>query len=122
MELVHHDRPAGTDSNDLSADTTDSVLSHAAMSLDQEFEQAAKDVKELASRPCDDELLELYALYKQATVGNCDIPRPGMLDFQGKAKWDHWHSKSELGLSRLDAMRQYVDKVQTLIATIGKKS
>jgi hypothetical protein len=30
---------------------------------------------------------KFYALFKQAKVGDVNIPRPGMLDFQGKAKW-----------------------------------
>ena len=37
----------------------------------QAFDQAAKDVKDkLTSRPTNDELLEIYALFKQATVGD----------------------------------------------------
>ena len=38
----------------------------------------------------DDEMLKLYGLYKQATVGDVNTDRPGMLDFAGKAKWDAW--------------------------------
>jgi len=36
----------------------------------QQFNQAADNVKNLTKRPEDEELLELYALYKQATVGD----------------------------------------------------
>lgn len=36
----------------------------------QDFDKAAEDVKTLSKRPSDDELLELYALFKQATVGD----------------------------------------------------
>lgn len=38
----------------------------------KDFEKAAADVNNLKSRPSDDELLEIYALYKQATVGDCN--------------------------------------------------
>jgi acyl-CoA-binding protein len=38
----------------------------------QRFEAAAEEVKSLTKRPTDVELLELYALYKQATVGDND--------------------------------------------------
>ena len=38
----------------------------------------------------DDELLMVYSLYKQGTVGDVNTNRPGMLDFKGKAKWDAW--------------------------------
>lgn len=36
----------------------------------QAFEQAAKEVHELTSKPSNDDLLKLYALYKQATIGD----------------------------------------------------
>ncbi|XP_026688072.1 putative acyl-CoA-binding protein [Diaphorina citri] len=39
------------------------------MSLDK-FNQAAEDVKNLKDTPANDELLEIYGLYKQATVGD----------------------------------------------------
>ena len=32
-------------------------------------------------------------VYFQATVGDVNTTRPGMLDFTGKAKWDAWNSK-----------------------------
>merc|ERR1739840_11491 len=54
-----------------------------------------------------DELKEIYALYKQATVGDINTERPGMLDFKGKAKWDSWKSKE--GMSQEDAKQKYID-------------
>jgi len=36
----------------------------------QEFLEAAEQVKNLKSKPNDTEMLELYGLYKQATVGD----------------------------------------------------
>lgn len=38
--------------------------------LQGEFEKAAEDVKKVKTRPTDQELLDLYGLYKQATVGD----------------------------------------------------
>ncbi|KAK0174622.1 hypothetical protein PV327_010378 [Microctonus hyperodae] len=89
------------------------------MSLDERFEKAAAEVKELVSSPSDADLLELYALYKQATVGDCNTTRPGMLDFKGKAKWDAWDGKK--GLSQDEAKEKYVAQVTKLIESIGKK-
>lgn len=34
----------------------------------------------------DDELLQIYALYKQASEGDIKEKKAGMLDFKGKAK------------------------------------
>lgn len=36
----------------------------------KEFKKAADDVKRLKTKPTDNEMLELYGLYKQATVGD----------------------------------------------------
>ncbi|KAM0726234.1 putative acyl-CoA-binding protein [Formica fusca] len=89
------------------------------MSLDERFNHAATAVKELAAQPEDEHLLELYALYKQAIVGDCNTERPGMLDFKGKAKWDAWNNKKSLGQET--AKEHYIAKVESLIASIGKK-
>lgn len=63
-------------------------------------------------------MLELYALFKQANVGDVNVPRPGMLDFKGKAKWDAWEKKK--GLSAEDARAKYVELVNALRAKYGK--
>ncbi|RLU18332.1 hypothetical protein DMN91_008689 [Ooceraea biroi] len=89
------------------------------MSLDERFNNAAAAVKELASQPSDEDLLELYALYKQSIVGDCNTERPGMLDFKGKAKWDAWNGKK--GMAQDTAKEQYIAKAEALIASIGKK-
>lgn len=80
--------------------------------LKAQFEQAAKDVKSLSSRPGDDDLLELYALYKQATDGDATGDKPGLFDFVGRAKFEAWEKLS--GTDADDAMQQYVDKVRAL--------
>ncbi|KAF5907178.1 acyl-CoA-binding domain-containing protein 7, partial [Clarias magur] len=56
-----------------------------------EFEKIAADVKKVKSRPSDQELLDLYGLYKQAVAGDINIDAPGLLDLKGKAKWDSWN-------------------------------
>ncbi|KAK9679848.1 Acyl CoA binding protein [Popillia japonica] len=56
------------------------------MSLQEKFDKAAADVKKLKSLPGNDDLLILYALFKQGTVGDVNTDRPGMLDVKGKAK------------------------------------
>lgn len=58
------------------------------------FETAAKEIKESANanvKMTDDELLQIYSLYKQGTVGDNTTDKPGMLDFKGKAKWEAWN-------------------------------
>lgn len=82
-----------------------------------EFSAAQQRVKQLKTTPSPDELLELYALYKQATAGDASGDRPGMLDFKGRAKYDAWASRR--GTSREDAARTYVGVVQRLVAKYG---
>merc|ERR1712002_44362 len=89
------------------------------MSLEEKFNKAADQVKNLSQQPTDDELKEVYSLYKQGTVGDCNTERPGMLDFKGKAKWDAWSGKK--GMSKEAAMEAYVAKVEQLIGTYGLK-
>lgn len=56
--------------------------------------------------------LALYANFKQATAGDCDIPRPGMLDFVGRAKWDAWDRLRSS--TRADARSAYIECVDGL--------
>jgi diazepam-binding inhibitor (GABA receptor modulator, acyl-CoA-binding protein) len=53
-----------------------------------------------------DVLLDLYALYKQATAGDVSGGRPGMLDLRGRAKYDAWARHK--GLTADAAMTAYV--------------
>lgn len=87
------------------------------MGLQEDFDKAAADVKNLKAKPTDQELLDLYALFKQATVGDNGTARPGMLDFKGKAKWDAWAAKK--GLDSTAAKQQYIVLANNLIAIYG---
>lgn len=83
----------------------------------ESFDKAAEEVKKLKEKPTDDEMLEIYSLFKQATVGDINTDRPGMLDFKGKAKWDAWEKKK--GMTKEAAMEAYVNKVEALKGTYG---
>ncbi|RWS21932.1 acyl-CoA-binding protein-like protein [Leptotrombidium deliense] len=84
---------------------------------DEQFNKAAEDVKKLKSTPTDAEMLVLYGLYKQATVGDVNTSRPGMLDLRGKAKWDAWNEKK--GMEKNEAKLAYIAKVKELIDIYG---
>lgn len=77
------------------------------------FNEAAEAIKTLSSRPSNDTLLQLYALFKQGTEGDVTGNRPGLLDPKGRAKFDAWSQKK--GLSKEDSQQQYVDLVKTLL-------
>lgn len=78
----------------------------------QQFLDAAEAVQNLPNKPNDKDLLKVYGLYKQATVGDNTTDRPGMLDFKGKLKWDSWESFK--GTSQEDAEQQYIAFVEEL--------
>jgi acyl-CoA-binding protein len=83
------------------------------MTLSERFADAQTRVKTLTQAPSTDQLLELYALYKQGSSGDVDSKRPGMLDIKGRAKWDAWAGKK--GQTRDQAMEAYVALVDRLL-------
>lgn len=88
-------------------------------SLEEEFKEAAETLKNLKSRPTDEELLMIYALFKQGSEGDVNIPRPGLFDLKGKAKWDAWNEKK--GMSKEEAQRAYVARVKQMVEMYGMK-
>ncbi len=83
------------------------------MATEAEFQQATVDVKTLTSRPSNEELLSLYALFKQATVGDVSGKKPGRFDLKGRAKYGAWEGLA--GTSADDARTQYVALVNRLL-------
>ncbi|KAI3422563.1 Acyl-CoA-binding domain-containing protein 1 [Globodera pallida] len=81
------------------------------------FDEAATVVKTLRKSPTNDELLELYALFKQATCGDNGTCKPGTFDFRGKAKWQAWNEKK--GKSQEEARIAYVQLVEKMVAKYG---
>lgn len=80
--------------------------------LSTQFEQAVAQSKTLSERPDNTTLLQMYALYKQATSGDVDGKRPGFTDLVGRAKWDAWNELA--GTSKDDAMQRYITLVEEL--------
>ena len=68
----------------------------------------------MAKRPTDDELLKLYSLYKQATIGDNTTDKPGTFDFKGKYKWQSW--KDLEGTPQEEAEKQYIEFAEELIS------
>jgi len=81
------------------------------MDLKSRFQDATARAKELEEQS-NETLLELYALYKQATAGDASGKRPGMFDPVGRAKFDAWSSRS--GMPEEEAMEAYIELVDRL--------
>ena len=83
------------------------------MDLKEQFEKAALESKQLAQKPSNETLLQLYSLYKQGTNGDVSGEAPtNPFDFVNKAKYDAWADLK--GTSAEAAMQQYVDLVNKL--------
>ncbi|KAJ8519053.1 hypothetical protein ONZ45_g3944 [Pleurotus djamor] len=91
------------------------------MSYNAAFEKAVAIVQSLPKdgpiKPTQDDQLFFYKYYKQATVGDVNTSRPGMLDFVGKAKWDAW--KEVEGTSKEEAQKKYVEKLKEILEKAG---
>lgn len=86
--------------------------------LTARFEQASKEVTQLSAPPDNAAQLKLYALFKQATAGDCTGPRPGMMEFVKRAKYDAWKEKA--GMSMDEAKEKYIALVEELKAADKK--
>ena len=80
--------------------------------VSRKFERATRDAQQLKKRPADEDMLRLYALYKQASSGDVTGERPGAFDFVGRAKYDSWSRLK--GTAREQAMKSYVELVERL--------
>ncbi len=80
--------------------------------LQARFLQAQEDANAVAGRPDNSTMLKLYALHKQATLGDATGEQPGSFDFVRRAKFDAWSAIK--GTTAEDAKQQYIDLVASL--------
>ena len=73
---------------------------------------SSQDIADQVTALSNEDKLEIYGLFKQATVGDCNTACPGMFDPKGKAKWNAWDAKK--GMSSDDAKAAYVAKITGL--------
>ncbi|KAH7106311.1 acyl CoA binding protein-domain-containing protein [Auriculariales sp. MPI-PUGE-AT-0066] len=94
---------------------------HTSNMSETKFNKAVAIVQSLPKdgpiKPSPDDQLNFYKYYKQATVGDVNIARPGMLDFTGKAKWDAW--KSVEGTTKEAAWAKYVEIFNAFLRKSG---
>jgi diazepam-binding inhibitor (GABA receptor modulating acyl-CoA-binding protein) len=80
--------------------------------LKARFEQAVVESKQLPAKPDNNTLLQIYSLFKQASVGDVQGERPGFTDFVGRAKYDAWAGLK--GKSAEQAQQAYIDLIESL--------
>eukprot|EP01102_Stenamoeba_stenopodia_P008769 TRINITY_DN255_c0_g2_i1.p1 TRINITY_DN255_c0_g2~~TRINITY_DN255_c0_g2_i1.p1 ORF type:complete len:480 (+),score=116.84 TRINITY_DN255_c0_g2_i1:429-1868(+) len=87
---------------------------------DPRFAEAEKLAGTIINSISDQQKLEVYALYKQATQGDVNTARPGMFDLVGRAKWDAWNKLK--GISQEEASKKYSDLVHSLAPSSSSSS
>lgn len=80
--------------------------------LNAAFEASVAQSKNLSERPDNPTLLKIYALFKQATVGDNSEKKPSFSDVVGRAKWDAWEKLK--GTDSDAARQQYIDLIESL--------
>lgn len=83
------------------------------------FTEAANKVKTLKTSPTNDEKLQLYGLYKQSTVGDCNISKPSFYQLEAVAKWNAWEANK--GKTTEKSETEYVTLVESLVTKYGTK-
>jgi acyl-CoA-binding protein len=88
--------------------------------IEEVFESAVTLVKSLPKegpiQPSNDLKLKLYALYKQATCGPNDTPKPYIWQAVEYYKWNAWLKLGDM--SREDAMSNYIMELKKIMETI----
>ena len=77
-----------------------------------DFIACAEKLKTVGGNLANLHKLYFYARYKQATCGNCTSKRPGLLEFEGRKKWEAWTSVANLTTE--EAQKDYIDKFNHL--------
>ena len=85
---------------------------------------ASKYMQKIRFSLCQQDALYLYGLWKQATIGNCQQPRPIRINAMALQKWRAWKSHGQISSSV--AMMEYIrfatEVTLRLRAKQGKRS
>ena len=79
----------------------------------EQFEASIEKGKGLPSQS-NETLLELYGLYKKATVGDVRGEEPSGFDFRAAAKYAAWEKRR--GMTSDEAMQAYIELIDELAA------
>jgi diazepam-binding inhibitor (GABA receptor modulating acyl-CoA-binding protein) len=82
--------------------------------LQQQFEATVNFVQNAEGEVqlSNEQKLQMYALYKQATEGDVTGKKPGMMDFVARAKYSAWEELK--GQSKDQAMKKYINEIEAL--------
>uniref|UniRef100_UPI00397F4E77 acyl-CoA-binding domain-containing protein n=1 Tax=Salmonella sp. s51228 TaxID=3159652 RepID=UPI00397F4E77 len=92
-------------------------MAAGGLDLETKFKKCTDFVRALPKdgpiKPSDETKLRFYSHFKQATVGACQEPQSGFLDFVGKSKHNAW---SGLGaMTKEAAMQGYINALREVL-------
>jgi len=76
------------------------------------FDDAARYLTKSTLKLTNEQKLAFYALFKQATVGPCNTPKPSILHMVDRAKWNAWNDIRKL--SKDEAIVRYVAELEKI--------
>lgn len=82
--------------------------------MSSEFAQAQADIKSTEKKLTQQNLLDLYGMYKVATCGSVTGSRPGFMQPKARAKYDAWRSATEKHDDATSAELAYIELVNEL--------
>lgn len=82
--------------------------------LQKQFEETVNFVQNAEGEVqlSNEQKLQMYALYKQATEGDVSGKKPGMMDFVARAKFSAWEELK--GQTKEQAMKKYINEIEAL--------
>lgn len=86
----------------------------------EEFNRAADYLQHLVNKLDQNTLLTFYGLYKQGTIGACNISKPGIFNMQARAKWNAWNDLKDM--TQETAMERYVTKLNAIVPNWDDKA
>lgn len=82
--------------------------------IEKDFLQHANSMKNSNIKLEHDDMKILYGLYKQSTIGDCNIQEPNViLDYIGNGKWHAWNKCKTIEKEK--AMKLYILKTKKLL-------
>ena len=87
----------------------------------ERFEKAVKISSKInRTNVTDEEIGNVYGLYKQSLFGDCNIKCPNKItDYKGHQKWQHWNFFK--GKDKDSAMNEYTDLIIDMADKYGLK-
>lgn len=84
------------------------------MSVDDKFKAAQRQLEERKPKLNNNQKLEFYGVFKQATVGKNTTPQPKKSDLKAYYKWTAWNKVS--GLTQDQAKEKFVELANKVLS------